>query len=267
MTEHTSITPTDLRHASLLALMSPEFEESLVVRVLKHKGELPNDVRRKLDSAINSVVKIPQFPNQPAIAPVPVVKQHILGQLDISESLANAVFQAWFASHETLYALVKGYLYGRDIEVEYPDFVNHKFREAWSSDDWISERDSILAVHESLNKNDVALMLCFATDKMPDSSRVEAKHEANMTNQNILSQARRFLDQLPADAPEWNSDIPDFIAWVSDITDRKKNERESVAAVEAVSGKIAELSKYSTVLEYFGTRLERLGGPGQFVLI
>ena len=96
MAEHMPTAPIDFRHAALLNLVSPEFEESIIVRVLNHQSELPSDVRRKLDSAINSVVRIPQFPNQPAIAPAPVVKQHILDQLDISEPLANAVFQAWF---------------------------------------------------------------------------------------------------------------------------------------------------------------------------
>ena len=55
----------DLRHKSLVELMHSAFKESIVVHVLNHKTELPNDARRDLDVAINSVVRMPQFP-QPA---------------------------------------------------------------------------------------------------------------------------------------------------------------------------------------------------------
>ena len=113
MAERSPKMPTDLQHMSLLDLMPQEFEESIVVHVLNHKAELPNEVHRELDAAINSAVKVPQFPNQPAIAPAPLLKHRIIDQLVRSEPLANAVLHAWFASQETLYAIVKRYLYSR----------------------------------------------------------------------------------------------------------------------------------------------------------
>ena len=150
MAERRPIAQTDLQHTSLLELLPQEFEESIVVHVLNHRAELPNDVRRELDSAINSVAKVPQFPNQPAIAPAPLLKQLIIDQLVSSELLANAVLHAWFASQETLYAIVKGYLYSRDMDVEYPDFVDHRFRGTWSRDDWMSEREGSLGCSRRL---------------------------------------------------------------------------------------------------------------------
>ena len=89
MAEPRPMTQTDLQHASLLDQLPQEFEESIVAHVLNHRAELPNDVRRELDSAINSVVKVQQFPNQPAIAPAPLLKQLIIDQLVSSEPLGE----------------------------------------------------------------------------------------------------------------------------------------------------------------------------------
>ena len=89
MTERSPKTTADLRHTSLVGLMRPAFKESIVVHVLNHKAELPNDVRRDLDAAVNSVVKMPQFPNQPAIAPTPLLKDFIIDSLANSETTSQ----------------------------------------------------------------------------------------------------------------------------------------------------------------------------------
>ena len=261
MAERRPNTPTELRHKSLLDLVPQGFEQSIVVHVLNHRAELPKDVRRELNSAINSVVRVPQFPKQPAIAPAPLLKQLVIDQLVSSEPLANAVLRAWFVSQETLYAIVKGYLYSRDMDIEYPDLVGHRFRGTWSHDDWMSEREGILAVHGDLNEDDVALMLCFAADKIPSDGKVESRGEADPMNQNVLLQAVRFLEFLPADALEWFSDVPDFQSSVNDIVDRKRDERESVAAVQELNTLIAELRQYSNLFEYLELDLSSWEAP------
>ena len=161
------IPPTDLRQATLLKFMNPEFEEFVVAHALNHRSELPNDVQGKLDSAINAIVKIPQFPNQPAKAPSSLLKQPIIDQLLNSQSLANAILQTWFFSQETLYATVVSHLHTMQMDVDYPDFSAHQLRGTWSSQDWTSTRDSVLTLRQDLNEDDVALMLCFATGKNP----------------------------------------------------------------------------------------------------
>ena len=239
-----------LRHAALLRFMTPEFRASIVEEVLGHKDELPLDVRRKLDSAIKAVVRVPRFPYQPERAPTPLLKQPILDQVVDSEPLANAIFQSWFLSQETVYAIIKSHLYTRDIEVEYPDFNTHKFRGTWSFDTWMSERDAILSTHKDLLIDDVALMLCFATDNIPTDPQTDLQGETELMDDGILNQARRYLDLLPADAPEWSVDVPHFLTAVSEIVDRKEVERESVTAVRALNSQMAELDQYSSRLSY-----------------
>ena len=261
MTDDSHKIAADLRHKSLVELMHSAFKESIVVHVLSHKTELPNDVRRELDVAINSVVRMPQFPNQPAIAPAPLLKDFIIDLLASSEPLANAVFQAWFASQETLYAVVKGYLYSRDMDVEYPDFVAHRFRGTWSHDDWMAEREGVLAMQGDLSGDDVALMLCFAADKIPTGTKPESTDGTDSMSQNALEQALHFLELLPVDAPEWFADVPDFLSSVSEIVDRKRDERESVVAVEALNATIAELHQFSSHLEYLELDLSNWEAP------
>ena len=250
MAEGITTAQADLRHSSLLNSISPEFKELVVVHVLNHKGELPNDVRRKLDSAINAVVKLPQFPNQPAIAPASFLKRPVLDQLINSEELGNAVIQAWFASKETLYAIVKGHLYSKQVDVQYPDFTNPRFQGTWSYEDWMSERESVLASIEGLNEEDVAVMLCFAFDRIPDGSQVTLGGQEGLTNHNVLDQACHYLESLPADASVWSSDILDFLAAVTEIIDRKKLERESAAAAQALDSQISKLNQHSDLLGY-----------------
>ena len=250
MVEGSPTASVDLRHAALLRFMTPEFMASVVGHVLDHKDELLLDVRRKLDSAIKSVVRIPRFPNQPERAPAPLLKQSIVAHLVDSEPLVNAIFQSWFLSQAAIHAKIKGYLYTRDIEVEYPDFNTHKFRGAWSFDTWMSERDAILSAHKDLLIDDVALMLCFSTDNIPTDPPTDLQGEMELMDDGILNQARRYLEHLPADADEWSVDVPHFLTAVSEIADRKEFERESVAVARALNSQVAELDQYSSRLSY-----------------
>ena len=240
----------DLRHAALLSFMTPEFRASVVGIVLEHKEQLPSDVLRKLDLAIKAVIRVPRFPYQPERAPAPLLRQPIVNQLADSDPLANAILESWFLSMETLYAIIKGHLFTKDIEVEYPDFNSQEFRGAWTYDTWMSTRDDILSAHKDLPVDDVALMLCFATDRIPSDPPADLQGGRENMDESILDQARRYLELLPADAAEWSVDVPHFLTAVSEIADRKELERESVAAVRALNSQMAELDQYCDKLNY-----------------
>ena len=240
----------DLRHANLLSFMTPEFSASVVENVLEHKDKLPSDVRRKLDLAIRAVAKVPRFPYQPERAPAPLLRQPIVDQLVDSGPLTNSIFESWFLSNETLYAIIKSHLFARNIDVDYPDFKEHKFRGTWSYDDWMSTRDDISSAHTDLPIDDLALMLCFATDRTPADFPNDFQGDKEDMYDNILDQARRYLEILPADSPEWSIDVPHFLTAVSEIVDKKERERQSFAAVRALNLQMAELDQYRDKLNY-----------------
>ena len=158
---------TNLRHNEVLRVLGQDHWESVVARVLDQRENLPNDARRKLQTAINHVVRIQQFPNKPAIAPSPLLKDPVLSQLRRSEELANAVLHSWFATQDTLYAIVRNYLHSKEKEVDYPDFDSHEFQGTLTQDDWASACQAILQAHHELNEGDIALMVCFAINKAP----------------------------------------------------------------------------------------------------
>ena len=251
MVEEVPKASLDLRHAALLSFMTPEFRASVVGNVLENRDALPSDVRRKLDLAIRSVVRVPRFPYQPERAPAPLLRQPIVDQLVDSEHLAQTILESWFLSRETLYAIIKAHLFTRDIEVEYPDFNGHEFRGAWSYDAWMSTRDDILSTHKDLPIDDVALMLCFATDRFPSDSPTDSQASKENMDDSILDQARRYLELLPAEATEWSVDVlRNFLTAVSEIAVQKELERESAAAVRGLNSQMAELDEYRDKLNY-----------------
>ena len=103
--------------------------------------------------------------------------------------------------------------------MDYPDFVAYRLRGSWPRRDWMSQRDGILAVNGDLDQNDVALMLCFAADKMPTGAEYVAEEETPLMEGDILGQVLGYLEQLPADAPEWKSDVPGWLLSVEELVE------------------------------------------------
>ena len=245
------MTLRDSSYVAILDFITPVFWESVVSHVLNHRDQLPSDIRRKFDAEINKAVKIPQFPNQPAKAPASFLKQPIIDRLLSSESLVNAVLQSWFVSQETLYALVVSRLHTREFDVDYPDFVGNQLKGSWPYEDWMAEQDDILALHGDLNRDDVALMLCFATGKTPRRGGGISEDQSHQMPRDILEQARRYLVHLPASAPEWSIEIADFLTFLTQLVDAKRVENEVATLREALNSQISKLrEEYSGDLVY-----------------
>ena len=250
--EPTLSTPQDLRVTTLLTLLKSKYKKSLVSHVLNRRSELSSDVQSALNSAINREVKVHGFPNYPERALPPVLKPTILSTLRTSDSLANAVLRAWFTSQPSLRDIVEEHLRDGNWELEQLDFDQHKLNDYWSSEDWNAERDKIMKSHDSLNSDDVALMLCCLTGKMPSAVAESLGGEERILDQNILDRTIGYLKQLPADSSVWEA-VPDFLSSVSDISESKAAEREANAAAsrEIWAQTISKfINQYSEQLEY-----------------
>ena len=241
---------TNQRHNALLSVLGQDHWESVVARVLDQRGNLPTDARRKLETAINHVVRIRQFPKQPSIAPTPLLKGPVLGQLRRSEELANAILQSWFASQETLYAIVRNYLHSKEEEVDYPDFVSHEFQGILTQDDWASTCQALLQTHHEMDEGDLALMVCFAMNRAPSQPYPTQFRETEPEGPHIIEQVRQYLEQLPFDSDEWREYIPEFLTTATEIVDRKGDERQVAATLVALHSSIGQLEKYSEKLAY-----------------
>ena len=251
LTERTFPSPQDLCITSLFNLMGPEFRESIVACVLSQRGQLPSDVNTALDGAINEDVRIPQFPRYPAKAPPPILKQAVLRDLSESNSLASAVLSAWFTSQPTLRDLVSEHLRTRSVDVEHLDFGTHRLNGYWSSDRWTAECERILESHHDLDIDEVAMMVCCVTSKMPSADAKALGEEKFTMEHDILGRALSYLEGLPADSPEWEANVHEFLTSVNDLVDAKKDERESVASREALTTAVSEfLEVYSGQMQY-----------------
>ena len=240
----------------LFGLMKEDFKESVVAHVLNHRNQLADIIINQLESVFNKELKIPQFPTIPERASPPMLKHAILEDIHSSDALATAVLKAWCLSQRSLHDLIVKHLRESSVVGVSSDFGESLLSGYWSFEDWNAERDKISESHEELDENEVALMLCCVTGKMPVGS--EAMPEEGVTvmddnpEDNTLEQALGYLEQLPADAPEWESTVPTFLSSVADLSEAKEAERELAVSREALETALSNfLNKYTDKLKYF----------------
>ena len=254
--------PEDLRLTTLLKLMNEDFTDSVVARVLSHRGQLPEDVQAGLSAAINREVRVHGFPNFPERALPGILKPAVISGLRESGPLAGAVLSAWVASHPRLRDMVSDHLRNRGIDTEPPDFSGLQLRDYWSSHEWMSERDSILGSHDDLDQDEVALMLGCVTGRMPSDTVEPPGGENRSMEQNILDQTLSYLGELAVDSPEWEA-LPGFLASVSALSDANTAAREALASREALATEVSEfLGRHSDRLAYLELDVSGWTVPG-----
>ena len=234
---------TQLRFAAIFAFMNIDYIQTVVKRaVLSHK-KASKEARGLFESAVNKpgLVKVSRFPNQPAKAPPPFLVEPVLRAVIRSDKLAGAVLKIWAESHEALGEVVVKHLGNLAMPAEYPDFLENRFRSSWFSDAWTRERDKILEQHSAFKKDDVALMLCYVSGKIP-GPRESAKNDA-------LSRCLKYMRALPANAPEWERGIPDFVAELNAIREVKSTQRNQAADIDAAIAEIKDA--FSVALAFF----------------
>ena len=240
---------TGLPFTAFWAGRASSHNEAVVKRVLEQLRNSP-EAHRKLASTINANVKFPGFNKNSSIAPIPHLAKPVMRQLDFSNDLAAAIFEAWAKSQRRLHDVVAKRLAISGIPVDYPDFAGGGFRGFWHADDWRREHDEILGIHNEFDSNDVLLMLCYLTGKAPsdagNTNGETAPEELNMLNPDVVSQWKRTLDSLPPDSPMWDEEIPNFIAWLSSLANEKKTEREASIRWREI---ISELSAPGPIAE------------------
>ena len=215
--------------------MSPEYKEAVVKRALEQLKDSP-EAHRELAESINAVVRIAGFKNS-SIARVPHLTKPVVRQLDFSNDLAAAVLKAWAKSRQHLHDAVTERLANSGISVDYPDFGGGGFRGVWSASDWRRESDAILERRGEFESDDVLLMLCYTTGRMPSDDEAAGENprqpisgepangEGNMLNTADLSQWKDTLNSLPSDSPMWEGEIQAFAEWLSNLAGEKAAER------------------------------------------
>ena len=209
---------------ALEELVSPAFRSGVVSRVLNEFTNLPENARQSLRSAVNDDITLTtgSFRKGQAGRALEGMRTILLEpmerEIQISAKLASSVLRCWAESHPSLREATERHLEVAGFPVQGPDFSSRRFRDTWPVDQWRSQLQAFSQEHHGFTEDEVGLMLCFVSGNLPLLPESESLEEAGSE---ALSSFLEFLRQLPATAPQWGQEIPNFAASVSQIIEEK----------------------------------------------
>ena len=225
-----------------MADRNPEFVESVVKGCLGFRGKASGEAKQALDVAVNQAVTardVPQFPNKPALAPDFMLMKPVLFNVLRSDRLAGAALRVWAESRESLRAVVVERLGEIGMAAEGPDVSSDGFSGVWDGEAWLEEAERLAESSEDADLDEAGLMLCWASGLMPVSGSASG----------VLLEGLEYLRGLEADAPEWESEVPEFVEAVNRLRTEKAEEASRRAAdFEALAGEVA--GEFSDELAY-----------------
>ena len=240
--EELSATPTLV---AINGLMNDEFRAQVVGRVLARLPQAPADLQRLFRSEL-SAVKVNGF--RPGRAPDALLQGAVLRRMLLSDKVVGILLQIWMESHADLRGVVCQHLAERAISTPGIDFAANRFAGSWYNEGWIRERDEIVLSHSQFSEDDIALMLCCATGRMPHPEGDHLRKGGSPMQETFFPQWIDQLRALPADASQWEQ-APAFVAALSEIIEAKEDERNRVAALNAAVAEIRD--KFAAELAFF----------------
>ena len=209
-------------------IISPERRSAVVSRVLNEFSKLSIGARNTLRSAVNDEI-IPTtggFRRGQAGRALErssfLLQDPVVQAVSTSDLLAGTVLQCWAESHPSLREAVERHLTGRGLTTPGPNLPEKEFRGYWLVDQWEVERESFAQTYgDDFVQDDVALMLCYVSGNFPMAPDQGVKGVGEGTLSGTLSEALSCLRDLSATAPEWERQIPDFVASVSRLIEEK----------------------------------------------
>ena len=226
-----------LQLSAIFGFMNTEYHEAVVKRALDSRNKVSKEARGLLNSAIRECIRVDGYKNTDR-APAHYLQEPVLKSVTQSDKLAGAVLKIWAESHDALGDVVVKHLDNLAMPAEYPDFSGSRFRGSWFSDVWTRETDKILERHGEFEKDDVALMLCYVSGKIPGDKKKD----------DVLSRSLEYLRSLPANAPEWGEAIPGFVESIQAIVETKKAQYEQANDLDTLIAEVGDV--FSLELEF-----------------
>ena len=229
--------------------LGEDYPETVVEQVLNARDHLPVDIKRNLDTAIrNCEVRVPgaQFQLKDVYdAPTHHLLPPVLRKMGTSDELAEVILRAWAAVKNDLYENVVQHLLWNDEPTYGPDRGELCFRGYWDATDWQRNFNQVLADHSSYDRNDVALMLWYASGQLPPT----LGDTDDSSDQVDFQHWKELLRAVPAEASVWEQALT-FAADLKDILAEKREERSRMA-VSHLKAKIKDIwLEYSEELVY-----------------
>ena len=185
-----------LQISTIFGFMNSEYQEAVIQRAIDSRSKVSTEARRSLNSAIRDGIRVDGYKNADR-APAHYLQEPVLKNVTRSDKFAGAVLKVWAESQDVLGDVVVKHLDDMAMPVKYPDFSGNRFRGTWFSDAWERETNKILERHGEFDKDDIALMLCYVSGKIPGDKK----------NDDVLLQSLDYLRSLPPNASEWDRKV------------------------------------------------------------
>ncbi len=225
--------------AEIFLRMRDEFRQSVVARALKHRAGAKSAVGKQFNASLRRLQA--DGYRDTSKAPLQKLQPLVLEALESGdEGLASSVLATWMASMDPLREAVTAHLTASGIPV--PEPSDAMFESFWSFHECRDERDALTGSDDSLDEDEVVLMLCLVSQRFPSPQPLDSPTFCEMRNQ--------LLD-MPPDAPDWDEALA-FTKWVLDILLKKRDE-----LLAQSSDKIAE--QCAQLQERFPEELQYLG--------
>ncbi len=219
-------------------LLPEESQIAVVRRVLAQWRHAPDDLRKSFERAVNSGARIDGF-REPLKAPDELVKKNVLQRMHFSPEFLGIVLQIWMSSHQELQGVVSKHLSDLGMSINGLDFSASRFSGTWDIESWKQHSRQVVESHSQFTEDDVALMLCCVSGKLPSSEVAPIDEPTDTRKDALFPQWLEELQALPADAPQWQQ-ATDFVASVTEIIQCKEKERHHVVRLREL---LAELKQ------------------------
>jgi FtsZ-binding cell division protein ZapB len=251
--------PEDLGTRALFACMNEEYVGNVVSRVLRSLGRASPESKRAFETEMDKLnLRIPGF-RTVSLAPPHMLRDPVRHSLMGSDKLASAALEVWVESHQPLREIVQeriddiGAYIG--VSAEPADLSKNGLKGNWPQRSWDRERERFATLHDDYDEDDLALMMCYVSGRLPgmEDSDGESEAASDAVEQlpdilNLLAQCAVDLENLPVSAPEWESDIPEFAEKIAKTVSSKREERNRAATLDSFIAEIRD--EFSPELAY-----------------
>ncbi len=254
--------PEDLGARALFVCMNEEYVGNVVSRVLSSLGRASPELKRAFETEMDKLnLRIPGFRNASvALRSNPQrLKDPVRHSLILSDKLAAAALEVWVESHQSLREIVQeriddvGIYIG--VSAEPADLSKNGLKGNWPQRSWDRERERFATLHDDYDEDDLALMMCYVSGRLPgmEDSDGESEAASEAVEQlpdilKLLALCAVDLEELPVSAPEWESDIPEFAEKIAETVSAKQEERSRAATLDSFIAEIGD--EFSPELAY-----------------
>lgn len=236
----------------------PTHIDSVIDHALEFRDKANEGTRSRLNAAIrNSGVNLPGFRDSSKAPSHQLRSPLILDMVKGNDRLAGAVLMAWMESREALKEVIVEHLADRDIPTGGIDARKGSFDSLWRRDEWESERATLRKSHDGFDVDDIALMLCCVSGRLPEPLISDDQKVASELFKGWIED----LKKLDSDADDW-LDLDLFKTALSQLGESKAVERVK-AQSQAIEGELAEIvDEYSDELRYLDIEIGAWTGDG-----